>query len=282
MAEQPWTLERVASERPELAPLAQLHRELADTAARVEAGCADHALEPRYGGPPAVHWMHGRPLFDVVAHRTITAGVIATFGGLAATLARLIPDAAPAMAEIRTVVADDAFPWQERIETFRKAPPEGAVPHPDLFQFLLLRALARPTGYLARGASPPHPDRWLRDACPYCGMPPAAQIAGTGSSRALLCVLCGGRWRTADLSCVACGEDDTRKLLALASKDAGPASLEACETCHTSVKVFAESLLPYGAPVAAEVLTVALDLAAEEQEGFRRDPLALLAVFPPR
>ena len=42
---------------------------------------------------------------------------------------------------------------------------------------------------LALSFSAPHPERWLRAACPYCGVPAAACVAGQGSGRTLLCVL---------------------------------------------------------------------------------------------
>ena len=83
------------------------------------------------------------------------------------------------------------------------------------------------------------------------------------------------------VACPTCGEERSGRLRALASPEAGPASLESCDTCGFAVKVFSESALLPGPPLAMEILTYRLDIVAARDEGVRRDPVALAAVFPP-
>lgn len=279
--DEPWTFERIARERPQLAPLAGLHALLAETTARVVAGQGVANFHPRHPGTPAVHWVLGTPLFDACDQRALLAPTITLFGALAATLSDAFPDTAPALSELRAAVSRTDFPWTRHVAKFRDGLAAGAVPHAGLFRFLLWRALAAPLSHLAAATSPPHPDRWKRPACPYCGLAPVVQIAEPGSSRHFLCVLCGGDWRTADLACAACGDDRLDQWLVVAQRDLGPATLEACGTCRTAVKVLPRALLIPGAPVALEILTVGLDLLAREQEGVEREQAPLAAVFPP-
>jgi hypothetical protein len=228
-----------------------------------------------------VHWVLGTPLFDACDQRALLAPVITLFGALAATLGDAFPDAGSALVELRTAVSRNDFPWSARMAKFRDPLPADVVPHGGLFRFLLWRALSVPLSHLAASTSPPHPDRWKRSACPYCGLAPVVQIAEPGSSRHFLCVLCGGDWHSADLACAACGDERLDKWLVVAQRDVGPATLEACGTCRTAVKVLPRGMLGPGAPVALEILTVGLDLLAREQEGIEREQGPLAAVFPP-
>jgi formate dehydrogenase formation protein len=280
-AAQPWTLERVAAERPDLAPMAHLHAVLAETSRRVAEGLGVAQFHPQFPGTPAAHWVLGKSLFEGCDRRTLLAPTITLFGAMLKSLADVFPPVAQAAVELRAAVSRDDFPWDARIERFRTPLRPDEMPHAALFRFLLFRALAVPLAHLARAHSPPHPDRWLQLSCPYCGVPPAAQIAQTGGARKLLCVLCGGTWETRDLACVSCGEEDRGKALVLASREAGPASFEACSTCRLALKVFAPGELVPGPPVALEILTVGLDLLARDQEGIERNETALAALFPP-
>lgn len=278
-----WTLERIVLERPGLAGLARVHAVLEGALGAAAAQLPPGALVPRFQGPPAVQWVGGRCLFDACRHERLAEGVARLFHAAARALAVEVSDASAALEETCAAAPHDGFPWAERIAGFRELPSARDAPHPELFRFLLGRSLARPLASLAAAHSAPHPERWLPAACPWCGIPAAAQLATPGSSRRLLCVLCGGRWRTADLACPACGEERADRFLVVAGPQAGPASLEACATCRTALKVFAGALLPpQGAPLACEVLTIALDVHAEAEQGLVRDPAALAVLFPPR
>jgi formate dehydrogenase maturation protein FdhE len=179
-----------------------------------------------------------------------------------------------------TAVARPGFPWPARLVAFRDLPGDADVPHAALFRFLLLRAAAVPATHLAHAWSAPHAERWKRAACPWCGVPAAAAIAGQGTGRRLCCVLCGGRWQREGLECLGCGEERRETQLILADRELGPASLEACQTCRFALKVFAPGDVGHEAPLPVEVLTVHLDVLAKS-DGLSRDDTALAALFPP-
>jgi formate dehydrogenase maturation protein FdhE len=130
--------------------------------------------------------------------------------------------------------------------------------------------------------SAPHPDRWKRSHCPFCGVGAAAAVARVGSGRTLLCVLCGGRWETAETICPGCLETNLDRFRILAARELGPATLESCLSCGTTLKVFSSPDLLWGPPLAMEVLTIRLDIVAARDEGIRRDAVACAALHPPR
>lgn len=275
----PWTLERVEREIPDLAPLARLHRAVED-AFRDEEREHGH-VHPNLAGTPGVHWLLGRPLLDVVARQ----GLVGRLRDLVVRAARAAAAAAPETAPLLDeTVASDAFRdlrWDVVLASFRDPAWAPGTPHPALLRFLVLRAVSVPARHLARSFSAPHPDRWKRSRCPFCGIEAAASVARTGSGRTLLCVLCGGRWESPETTCTGCGERDLSKFRVFANREAGPASIESCERCGTAVKVFSGADLAWGPPIAVEVATVRLDLLAERDEGTFRDAVALAALFPP-
>jgi formate dehydrogenase maturation protein FdhE len=272
---EPWTFDRVAEAKPELAGLARLHAVLDEVARRFDE--QHHvALHPNFTAAPATHWLAGRSLFDSSNRAALSPAVAALFDALARAAADAFPETRGAVEEMRAA----AVAWPQRLVSFRDVPDDDSVPHAALFRFLLLRAVSVPAAHLARSFSPPHQDRWKRGACPYCGVPAAAAVAGQGAGRTLLCVLCGGRWPREGHDCVACGEERPETRMVLADRGLGPASLEACATCRSGIKVFAPADVPHGPPVALEVLTVHLDVLAKAQ-GYAREEAALAAVFPP-
>lgn len=275
----PWTLDRVEREVPDLAPLARLHRTLEDAGREVERrGLPVH---PALAGAPAVHWVAGTPLLDAADPAALAGAVPHLAGALAVAAASVVPSAAGALAEIRALCRPDAPVWGDVLAGWRDPAGFAAAPHRDLFRFLVLRALSFPARHLARSLSAPHPDRWKRPDCPWCGVRAAASVGRAGAGRTLLCVLCGGRWEAEDTACTLCGERDLRKFRVLANRDLGPATIEACTGCHGAVKVFSSPDLVWGPPLAVEVLTVRLDHVAERDEGVRRDATSLAALFPP-
>ncbi len=279
MTDTPWTLDRVAAAKPELAPLARMHAALGVAARRVAVERAVE-LHPTFTATPAIHWLAGRSLFDSSNRAALVPAMTALFEALCRATCEAVPGTQGAIDEMLAAASRPGFAWPARLVGFRDVPDAGDVPHPELFRFLLLRAVAVPAGHLARSLSPPHPERWLRAACPYCGVPAAAVVAGPGTGRDLVCVLCGGRWHRAGTECVACGEERAETRLVLADRELGPASLEACSTCRYALKVFAPSDVPEAAPIALEVLTVHLDVLARSDD-LSRDSVALAAVFPP-
>jgi formate dehydrogenase maturation protein FdhE len=278
-----WTLERVATARPELAQLVRLHRALDErTATAVARGLELDAVLP---GVPALHWTFGRSLLDAADARALAPPIARLLGELASAAGSAFPQAQAAVAELADETARPGFAWEERLSRFRDLPDD--LSHPALFRFLLMRAMAVPAGRLARTISAPHAARWIPASCPWCGVPAAAEVARQGSGRTMLCILCGGRWEREGLQCAGCGEARMEKRMVLADRALGPASLEACATCRRAVKVFAPADVPEDGPLppastvlALEILTVHLDVVGKSQ-GVRREEPALAAVFPP-
>ena len=275
----PWTLARVERDFPDLAPLARLHGAVEDAFRAAERECGH--VHPNLAGTPGVHWLLGRPLLDVVERR----GLVERLPDLVVRAARAAASAAPGTAPLlEETLASDAFrtlAWDVALASFRDPQWAPGTPHPTLLRFLFLRAVSVPARHLARSFSAPHPDRWKRSRCPFCGVEAAASVARTGSGRTLLCVLCGGRWESPETVCTGCGERNLSKFRIFANRAAGPGSIESCETCGTAVKVFSSADLDWGPPLALEVATVRLDLLAERDEGTFRDAIALAALFPP-
>ncbi len=281
MDDELWTLERIERERAELAPLARLHRALAEETLAFATDGSGPAARPAFAGPPALHWLAGRTLL-AAARRDVLRGLVAPLTRrLALRVGAEFPPVAGPAAEIADAAARDDFPWDELLDDPAAELSHGALPHAPLLRFLFLRALAAPAAHLARAFSGPGPGRWTRPACPWCGLPPAAAVAQAGADRLLLCVLCGGRWTRPGMACPQCDEDRADRLRVLAGRDAGPAALEACDTCGTAVKVFHDGALEPGPPLALELLTLRLDVVAERDEGVRRAGAALAALFPP-
>lgn len=275
----PWTLERVESEAPELAPLARLHRAVEDSFRHFER--THGSVHPAYTGAPAIHWLEGRPLLDACAVAPIARVLPGLVNAAATAVVSASPAVAPAAQAVLSSTQRAGFPWDACLAHFRDPAALPSVAEPELFHFLLLRAVSVPARHLGRSVAAPHPDRWKRRTCPFCGIAPAASVARTGSGRTHLCVLCGGRWETTETICAGCGEQDLSKMRVLAAREAGPASLESCGTCGASVKVFSAQDLVWGPPLAVEILTVRIDMIADRDEGVRRDAVAIAALFPP-
>lgn len=273
----PWTLERVEREIPELAPLARLHLAVEEAARAFERD--DGPFHPELRGAPGAHWMQGTPLLDAVDRNALAARLPALVRALGAAVAAASPAVGGAVEA--TLGSCGAFHWQGALLSFRDLAWTPGVREPQVFRFLLLRALSVPARHLARSYSAPHPDRWKRSNCPFCGVEGVASVARPGAGRTLVCVLCGGRWDAAETVCGGCGERNLATFRVLAAREAGPATIESCGRCGTAVKVFSPGDVPWGPPLGVEVASVRLDLLAERDERTFRDPVALAALFPP-
>ena len=86
----PWTLNRVARELPDLAPLATLHAAI-ESAFRDDERTHGH-VHPTLAGTPGVHWMLGRPLI-YMAER---AGFAERMPGLVRAAGNAVATTAPA------------------------------------------------------------------------------------------------------------------------------------------------------------------------------------------
>lgn len=276
---QPWDLDRVERDLPDLAPLARLHRAIEDALRAHERDAG--SLHPEVAGTPGVHWLEGRALLAAADARALAPRLAAAFAAVARAAADASAEARGPVEEILASGAFGAGAWSEALGRFADPAWRPAAPHAPLARFLALRTISMPARHLARAYTAPLPERWRRATCPWCGVAAAASVARTGAGRTLLCVLCGGRWETAETLCTGCGERDLTKFRVLANRDAGPATIESCGRCGTSVKVFGGADLVWGPPLALEIASVRLDLLAERDEGTFRDSVALAALYPP-
>lgn len=132
----------------------------------------------------------------------------------------------------------------------------------------------------------PSRQRWSAAACPLCGgAAQASTIAEesgefmAGSPRSLWCGRCASSWPYPRATCVACGEDDSRRVASW-SADVWPAArVESCDSCRAYIKSF--DLRADGGrdvvPLVDDVATAALDLWAAGR-GLRRGVRSLAGV----
>ena len=272
-----WTLERVAAERGDVAALAGLH-----TALRQATEDAVERQGPlRYDGAPAVHWSQGRSLLDACHPEDVVPALRSVVTAAADAMATFAPDTLLALGGIGRRLAAPNFDWEDRVRRRLEPVADDVVPDAALFRFLFLRAQVALARTLVRSVGPPHPDRWLPARCPFCGIPAAAEIGVSGSSRLRVCVGCTAQWRTADRSCGGCGADGHAEDQVYAAKEIGPVTLEACGGCDTVVKVFPSDAVVGGDVLPLEILTVPLDMATMVEAGRTRHETALATLFPP-
>jgi FdhE protein len=132
----------------------------------------------------------------------------------------------------------------------------------------------------------PAPPRSSATACPVCGgSPQVATIAEesgefmAGSPRSLICGRCATRWTFPRATCVACGEDDSRRIGGWVAEGWAAVRIEACDTCRSYIKTF--DLRQPGTrdivPLVDDVASATLDLWALDQ-GLQRPVRSLAGV----
>jgi FdhE protein len=147
----------------------------------------------------------------------------------------------------------------------------------DVRSDFLSRALLKPWVELLAAERRP-PQRAVRPGtCPFCGALPwmatrRMQQGSDGALRNLCCSLCGGEWPFARIRCPSCGEDDPEKLPFFHDEARPEARIEACETCKRYVKSIDLSVDARPIPEIDDLLTVSLDLWAQEQGYERIEP----------
>jgi len=138
----------------------------------------------------------------------------------------------------------------------------------------------------ALDARPPASHHLTASTCPVCGGPPQVSMIAeesgefmAGSPRSLICGRCAGRWKYPRATCVACGEDDSRRLAGWTADDWPTVRIEACDTCRAYIKTF-DLRRPGGrdvVPLVDDVASAALDLWAIDQ-GLQRPVRSLAGV----
>ena len=105
--------------------------------------------------------------------------------------------------------------------------------------------------------------------CPVCGSPPVAGVVlGDDRLRYLTCSLCAAEWHLTRLICATCRAVDGISYFSLKG-DPGAVKAEACQQCHTYLKLFYLEKGPSAEACADDVATLSIDLLMSE-EGYAR------------
>jgi formate dehydrogenase accessory protein FdhE len=133
---------------------------------------------------------------------------------------------------------------------------------------------------------PPGPQQWTAAQCPVCGgVPQVAVIAEesgeflAGSPRSLICGRCASRWGFPRATCVACGEDDSRRISSWTAQMWPAIRIDSCDTCRAYIKTF-DLRRPGGrdvVPLVDDVASATLDLWATDQ-GLQRSVRSMAGV----
>lgn len=128
--------------------------------------------------------------------------------------------------------------------------------------------------------------------CPCCGSRPTAsviEIAPTQHSlRYLHCSLCSTQWHMVRVTCTACEATKDIAYYSLNGKDAdGPstkiafARAEACDHCHSYLKIFTREKEPMMDVLADDLATLTLDMLVDEAGYLRSGPNLLFSPGAP-
>jgi FdhE protein len=148
---------------------------------------------------------------------------------------------------------------------------------PDARDDYLSRAILQPWVRLLAGDRRA-PGRTLRPGtCPFCSGLPWMVIRkpepeSHGAQRNLCCALCGGEWAFSRIRCPSCGEADPEKLPYFHDETRSAVRIEACETCKRYVKSIDLTLDARPIAEVDDLVTVALDLWAQEEGYVRIEP----------
>jgi formate dehydrogenase maturation protein FdhE len=112
--------------------------------------------------------------------------------------------------------------------------------------------------------------------CPECGGPPQVSVfvdsgeALVTGQRRLVCARCANEWVYPRMTCVACGETESNKLVVLADPQQLPhLRIDACERCKRYIVSVDARLEGHAVPVVDEMAAIPLDIAAAER-GFTK------------
>lgn len=125
--------------------------------------------------------------------------------------------------------------------------------------------------------------------CPVCASRPVASIVEIGAAQAdlryLHCSLCSTNWHMVRVTCSSC--EATKGIayysLSGAEDSSGPSRkiafvrAEACDACHSYLKIFTREKDPLMEASADDLATLALDLLVDEAGYFRSGPNLLFA-----
>jgi FdhE protein len=124
--------------------------------------------------------------------------------------------------------------------------------------------------------------------CPCCGSRPTASVIEIApnqhSLRYLHCSLCSTQWHMVRVTCTACESTKDVSYYSLNGKDTdGPstriafARAEACDHCHSYLKIFTREKEPMMDVLADDLATLALDMLVDEAGYLRSGPNLLFS-----
>lgn len=114
--------------------------------------------------------------------------------------------------------------------------------------------------------------------CPVCGSSPVASMVRVGGAdnglRYLCCSLCSTQWHMVRVKCTTCESTKGISYFGIEG-DAGVVRAEACDECHTYLKIVRMEKDVEADPVADDLATLALDMLMD-QAGSKRSGANLL------
>jgi FdhE protein len=126
----------------------------------------------------------------------------------------------------------------------------------------------------SQGENPSQPTQ--QRFCPTCGGPPQVSVfvdsgeALVTGQRRLVCARCAHEWAYPRMTCVACGETESSKLVVLADPQQLPhLRVDACERCKRYIVSVDSRLEGHAVPIVDEIAAIPLDIAAAER-GFTK------------
>jgi FdhE protein len=127
----------------------------------------------------------------------------------------------------------------------------------------------------SQGENPLQPPQEAR-SCPACGGSPQVSVfvdsgeALVTGQRRLVCARCANEWVYPRMTCVACGETESSKLVVLADPDQLPhLRIDACERCKRYIVSVDARLEGHAVAVVDELAAIPLDIVAAER-GFTK------------
>ncbi len=128
--------------------------------------------------------------------------------------------------------------------------------------------------------------------CPCCGSRPVASVIEIGpnqhSLRYLYCSLCSTQWHMVRVTCSCCESTKDVSYYSLngiesdaPARDIAFARAEACDACHSYLKIFNREKAPMMDVVADDLATLTLDMLVDEAGYLRSGPNLLFAPGAP-
>jgi FdhE protein len=138
---------------------------------------------------------------------------------------------------------------------------------PSQPQEFLALAFLQPYAELLRARANLNLNGYTHALCPFCNRKPGVAILrqqGDGGRRSLLCSFCMSEWEFRRVVCVACGEENDRRLPVYTAAEFDYIRVDCCDTCKTYVKAIDLTRNGLAEPLVDEIAAAALDLWAKE------------------